>query len=217
VISNEHNTLPPLYGLVLAGGKSVRMGFDKGTIRWHGTEQRYYMADLLKNICCDVFISCRKEQQHGIDHHYKMLLDTYPGSGPLIAILSAFQAKPDVAWLVIACDLPLLDLPTLQFLVQNRDAASIATTFKSPFDGLPEPLITIWEPASFEKLQAHISDGFNCPRKALIRNEAQVKILTPPNPDALMNANTPEDAKKVKEIIANQIQETLQANMGKPL
>jgi len=196
--SREHNIQPPLYGLVLAGGKSVRMGYDKGAIRWHRVEQRYYVADMLKNVCDDVYISCREEQINEINSHYKTLPDTYPGSGPHIAILSAFQAKPNVAWLVAACDLPLLDLPTLQFLIQNRDATKIATTFKSPFDGLPEPLITIWESASFEKLQAHISDGFNCPRKALIRNEALVKILTPPNPDALMNANTPEDAEKVR-------------------
>jgi molybdopterin-guanine dinucleotide biosynthesis protein A len=205
VTSKEHNMPPPLYGLVLAGGKSVRMGYDKSTIKWHGVEQRYYMADLLKNVCDDVFISCRTEQQHEINHNYKTLTDTYAGSGPLVAILSAFQAKPDVAWLVIACDLPLMDLPTLQFLTQNRDTTSIATTFKSPFDGLPEPLITIWEPSSFEKLQAHISDGYTCPRKALIRNEAQVKILTPPNPDTLMNANTPEDAEKVNGIISARV------------
>lgn len=199
--SKEHNITPPLYGLVLAGGKSMRMGYDKSIIKWHGVEQRYYMADLLKNVCDDVFISCRAEQQNEIDSRYKTRTDTYAGSGPLIAILSAFQAKPDVAWLVIACDLPLMDLSTLQFLVQNRDAQSIATTFKSPFDGLPEPLITIWEPAAFEKLQAHIEDGYTCPRKALIKNEVQVKILITPNPDTLMNANTPEDAEKVKEII----------------
>ena len=81
----------------------------------------------------------------------------------------------------------------------------MATTFKSPFDGLPEPLITIWEPSSFERLQTHIADGFTCPRKALIRNDSLVKLLIPPNPDALMNANTPRDAEKVKEIIAGKL------------
>ncbi|MEP6951744.1 MAG: NTP transferase domain-containing protein, partial [Ginsengibacter sp.] len=50
---------PLLNGLVLAGGKSERMGYDKGMIVWHGREQQYYLADLLKNLCEEVYISCR--------------------------------------------------------------------------------------------------------------------------------------------------------------
>ncbi len=203
--SNGDKKTPQLFGLVLAGGKSVRMGYDKSTIKWHGKEQRYFMADLLKDVCDEVFISCRAEQQNQIDKTYKTLVDNYEGGGPLIGILSAFRSLPHVAWLITACDLPLLDFSTLQYLVNNRDTSLMATTFKSPFDGLPEPLITIWEPSSFERLQTHIADGFTCPRKALIRNDSLVKLLIPPNPDALMNANTPRDAEKVKEIIAGKL------------
>ena len=200
--SKERNNTPPLlYGLVLAGGKSIRMGQDKGTIAWHGREQRYYMADLLHNVCDKVFISCRPEQQSEIDPEYKTLPDTHEGSGPIIAMLSAFKAYPEAAWLITACDLPLLDLITLRYLIHNRDIAKIATTFESPFDTLPEPLITIWEPQSKELLQAYYEEGFKCPRKLLIKNDGQVKILIAPNPGVLMNANTPEDAEKAKEII----------------
>ncbi len=193
-----------LFGLVLAGGKSMRMGHDKSVIQWHGKEQRYYIADMLQHVCEDVFISCRPEQQSEIDNAYKTLPDTVSGSGPLVAILSALKARPDVAWLVVACDLPLLDIQTLQYLIGNRDTTSIATTFESPFDTLPEPLITIWEPSAYAVLQAHSADGFSCPRKALIRNVERVKILTPPDATALMNANTPGDADQVREIIGRQ-------------
>ena len=201
MISNEQNNTPPLYGLVLAGGKSVRMGRNKGVIAWHGKPQRYYMADMLKSMCADVFISCKPEQQDEIAKEYKTLPDTYTGAGPLSGILSAFKANPNVAWLVTACDLPLLDHTTLQYLIANRDTGSIATTFESPFDQLPEPLITIWEPAAYELLLAWMAEGRNCPRKVLIRNEGKVTILKAPNADALMNANTPEDAEKIKEIL----------------
>jgi molybdopterin-guanine dinucleotide biosynthesis protein A len=205
VISNDNkeasNTQAPLYGLVLAGGRSKRMGFDKGAIKWHGKEQRYYMADLLSGICGEVFISCRPEQQNNIDSKYKTLPDTYSGLGPYGAILSAFKENPDVAWLVIACDLPLMDEATLQYLVQHRDTSLIATTFKSPFDGLPEPLITIWEPASLPILLSFLSEGLSCPRKTLIKSGDKVNILIPPDEDALMNANTPEDAGKVKQLL----------------
>lgn len=51
--------IPPVNGLVLAGGRSLRMGRDKGAIAWHGKPQREYAADMLKNLCGEVFISCR--------------------------------------------------------------------------------------------------------------------------------------------------------------
>lgn len=205
ILNGQNNiTIPALNGLVLAGGKSVRMGYDKGAIQWHGMEQRYYMAGLLNKVCEDVFISCRAEQQNEIDTNYKILTDTYTGIGPYGAILSALKSQPDKAWLVTACDLPLLDLDTLQFLVQHRDTSCIATTFKSPFDGLPEPLITIWEPGSFPVLLSYLSDGLTCARKVLIRSNDRVKILIPKNPDSLMNANTPDDAALVKKILGRQ-------------
>ncbi len=202
ISKEQNNTVPQLYGLVLAGGKSTRMGHDKGIIQWHGIDQRYYMADMLKDICENVFISCRAEQQSEISPEYKTIPDTYTGAGPLSGILSAFQSNPSVAWLVTACDLPLLDLSTLQYLIAHRDANSIATTFESPFDQPPEPLITRWEPASYEVLQSYLSTGITCPRKVLIRNNERVNILKAPNPDSLINANTPEDAEKVKEILS---------------
>lgn len=190
-----------LHGLVLAGGRSVRMGQDKGAIRWHGREQRYYMADVLAPLCDRVFISCRAEQQGEIDGAYAALPDSYEGGGPLIGIMSAFRAFPDVAWLVVACDLPLLDSETLQYLIQHRDVSCISTTFRGPEDQLPEPLITIWEPAAYAVLQQHIANGYKCPRKALIFNEANVRLLDVPDPDRILNANTPADADKVIELL----------------
>lgn len=197
-----NSSIAPLNGLVLAGGKSVRMGRDKGLLRWHGVEQRYYMADLLTPLCAGVYLSCRQEQVTDMGEGYNVLPDVFTNAGPLGGILTAFQLQPQSAWLVAACDLPLLDADTLQFLIANRDEQALATTFQSPFDGLPEPLITIWEPAAQPLLMEYLSMGISCPRKVLLRNIDRVKVLTPPNADALMNANTPEDAARVEAIIA---------------
>ena len=188
-----------LNGLVLAGGKSLRMGYDKSSIEWHGKEQRYYMADLLKQYCDEVFISCRADQQNEVDSHYKTLPDTFVDLGPYGAILSAFREKPDAAWLVVACDLPLLDIETLQYLVAHRNPSAVATTFESPFDGLPEPLITIWEPKAYPILLSFLSQGYTCPRKALRNND--VHIIKAENADALMNVNTQDELEKVKNIL----------------
>jgi len=190
-----------LYGLVLAGGKSSRMGSDKSTMEWHGKEQRYYMADLLGDLCDNVFISCRADQGGEIDSAYSVIPDAYDIGGPLGGILSAFKAHPHAAWLVTACDMPLLNTETLQYLIEHRDINALATTFQSPFDSLPEPLITIWEPSCYENLLAISEEGYKCPRKALIRYTEKVNILPAPDADALMNANTPEDAEKAKAML----------------
>ncbi len=197
MISRDSNDI--LNGVVLAGGKSVRMGQDKSTMQWHGVEQKYYIAGLLKPLCAETFISYREEPQED-NSGYTQVVDTYTGAGPYGAILSAFQKEPGAAWLVVACDLPLLDEATLEYLISNRNRTAIATTFESPHDGLPEPLITIWEPAAYPFLLAQLEEGFKCPRKALIKSD-NVTILKAPDPVALMNANTPEDAVMVLDIL----------------
>jgi molybdopterin-guanine dinucleotide biosynthesis protein A len=198
MISKEHK--PVLNGLVLAGGKSKRMGFDKGAVDWHGKEQRYYMADLLKDFCADVYIS-RSSIEQDIDTKYQALTDTYTGLGPYGAILSAFKEKPDNAWLVVACDLPLLNQDTLKYLVENRGTSAIATAFGNGYQGLPEPLITIWEPKSNEVLLSFLGEGISCPRKVLINSDA--KLLQAPDVNALTNVNTPEDFEKIKKLLSS--------------
>jgi molybdopterin-guanine dinucleotide biosynthesis protein A len=195
---------PILNGLVLAGGKSIRMGFDKGEVNWHGKEQRYHMADLLKKHCAGVYISCRDvEQQKGVSAEYLSLPDTFTGLGPFGAILSAFREQPDAAWLVIACDLPLVDASVIQHLVDNRNTATIATAYKSDYKDFPEPLITIYEPKSYPVLLQYLAQGYSCPRKVLINSE--VTVLQPPNPDALANVNTPEELERIKRILHQKI------------
>jgi molybdenum cofactor guanylyltransferase len=189
----------PLNGLVLAGGKSTRMGRDKSAIAWHGKQQQYWLADLLAACCSEVFIS-RRETQPEFEPDYRILVDAYSGIGPYGAILSAFKFQPESAWLIIACDLPLIDKNVLEFLIDNRDPSKMATTFQSPHDGLPEPLITIWEPKSYPVLLDYLSQGYTCPRKVLIKSN-DVLILQTPDTASLLNVNTPEDFARAEQLI----------------
>ena len=199
MISEENNTIPSVNGLVLAGGKSRRMGTPKDLLNWHGKEQRYFAADLLAPFCEEVFISCRQDQLEDFNPDYHALTDTFLNMGPFGGIISALRSQRDKAWLVVACDLPLLDKKSLEFLISSRDSTKAATTYESPFDGLPEPLITIWEPKSYPLLLNFLGIGNTCPRKVLINSDTL--ILKPQNPDALMNVNTPEDAEKAQNIL----------------
>lgn len=187
--------LPPIYGLVLAGGKSVRMGTDKGLIDYHGKPQREYVADLLSKYCDQTFISCRPEQLDTIKAPYQGLGDTFTGLGPFGAIASAFQQNPNVAWLVVACDLPLLQESTLQQLVSGRNPSKVATAFQSPHNEFPEPLISIWEPRSYTVLLQFLAQAYSCPRKVLINSD--IELLQVEHQDALTNVNRPEEKEAI--------------------
>lgn len=188
-----------LNGLVMAGGKSSRMGQPKDRMDWHGNEQRYHAADLLKQFCKEVYISCRHDQAFNLDEAYKALPDTFLNMGPIGGILSALRSQRDKAWLIIACDLPLLEHATLEFLISNRDPELIATAYESPHDQLPEPLIAIWEPESYPVLLHFLGQGITCPRKVLINSDK--KTIQPRYANALMNVNTPEDAERARELL----------------
>lgn len=208
MISGEHNPhpsslpVPPLNGLVLAGGKSLRMGEDKSTLPWHGKEQRYWLAELLGAWCAEVFISCRPEQVAGITGH-AVLPDSFTGIGPYGAILSAFREKPDNAWLVLACDLPLMNAATLKQLVNSRNPSLVATSYQSPFNGFPEPLIAIWEPKAYPLLLSFLSQGYSCPGKVL--RQCEVEMIVPAAPTAMMNVNTPSDLQQAEKILSRKI------------
>jgi len=164
----------PLFGLVLAGGKSSRMGEDKATMNYHGQPQAEYQADLLESFCVQTFISYGDDSQLPALSKHKPIMDTYTELGPLGGMLSAFTAFPDKAWLIAACDLPYLTRTTIEQLVAGRDADKLASCFYNSTTELLEPLITIWEPRAYPVLLKALHQGYASPRKVLSSNDVAV-------------------------------------------
>lgn len=181
----------PLYGLVLAGGQSRRMGQPKWALDYRGEPQAARAARLLGAVCERVFLSIRAEQSAEPLPDVPAIADLFPPWGPAAGILSAMEAHPEAAWLVVACDLPFLDADTLHALVARRDPLKIATAFTSAHDGLPEPLCAVWEPRARQRLLQAAGLGLACPRRVLI--ESRPRLLALPDARALDNANTPEE------------------------
>ena len=180
---------PPLRGLVLAGGRSTRMGRDKATLTYHGRTQLEVGLDLLRDLGIPGWISVRPDQAADPARaHHPQIVDGADGAGPIAGILAALRAEPGAAWLVLACDLPFLDAATLRTLVAARDPDRLATAFRSGHDGLPEPLCAIWEPQAVGPLAQHVADGGRCPRKFLLAHDA--RIIDLPRRDALDNINS---------------------------
>ncbi len=189
----------PLYGLLLVGGKSTRMGFDKSRIEYYDKPQWQHGAELLSYFCSKVFLSVRSREGWE-EAAFPLLEDQYTDIGPLGGILTALTKFPDSVWLVLACDLPFVHESTLRFLVEKRNPEKIATVFQSHFDGLPEPLCAIYEPQSRLRLTHFLEEGHFCPRKALIHSD--IELLPPFKDHSMDNVNTKEEFEEVLKTLS---------------
>jgi molybdopterin-guanine dinucleotide biosynthesis protein A len=186
-----------LKGLVLCGGRSSRMQQDKSTIAYHGLPQWQYLAQLLQGFTREVYLSCRSEQAYtGWD---KVITDSVEGAGPSAGLLSAHAAYPAAAWLVLACDLPLISPKSIAYLLAQRQPGKAATAFLSPFNNMPEPLIAIWEPAGLAQLQKDFGEGKTCPRKTL--HASDTLVIENPYADEQFNANTPAEMQEALKLL----------------
>jgi molybdopterin-guanine dinucleotide biosynthesis protein A len=182
-------------GLVLAGGRSSRMGRDKAAlVHPDGRPLLRRTCDLLAAAgCAPVFVSLRHDQEIPAGLGDVELVRDPAGAdgGPIVGMLAAMRRDPAADWLVAACDLPNLDVATLDNLISSKRAGENFLAYRSESDGLPEPLCAIYAPAAIPILETAAAADFRCPRKILIRNDC--RLLEPIAPGALANANTPED------------------------
>lgn len=180
-------------GLLLVGGKSSRMGSDKSELIFRdGLTQKERGLKLLSSVCDKVFVSVRDDQTN----EDNTIVDAFGEIGPLGAIASAQQADPTTTWLVLACDLPLLEEQHLQTLLQNQQTGVDAVYFSSATDGFPEPLCTIWNPSSGNAVQNAVKAGKRCPRSVL--KQLKGNALASPGLWALANTNTEADAQEIR-------------------
>ncbi|MEE9373783.1 MAG: molybdenum cofactor guanylyltransferase [Saprospiraceae bacterium] len=199
ILNTIQTVKPELKGLLLYGGKSTRMGKDKGKIAYHGMPQVQYLSRLLSDLCSDTYVSVldlRPELPNA-----NQIEDTFKGLGPFGGIVSAFRKNPNCAYLTLPCDVPFIDKTLIQLLIRERDSSKMATCFHNPDTDFPEPLITIWEPRAYPQLLHFLSLGYSCPRKVLINSD--IKQINPPHHLSLYNANTPEELAFAKAQISH--------------
>lgn len=193
---------PPLYGLLMMGGQSQRMLTDKAWLDYHGKPQFQVTYELLHGLCQQVYLSVRPDQDvnalRQILPDAPLILDRFLGFGPLGGLLSAQITKPHAAWLVLACDLPQMDIKSLQMLCFQRQKQ--VTSFVSPFDGKSEPLCAIYEPETHSTALAQLQSNHHCLRKLIKR--VPHHLIEAPDPQVLANANTPDDYQHVKALLA---------------
>jgi len=193
--------MAPLLGLVLAGGRSTRMHTDKAALLYGGRSQLERAMALIAPHVTRAYVSVRADQSTDpLRARFPQIRDAHENLGPIAGLLAAQASHPEAAWLMLACDLPLLDELTLAHLVRSRAPERVATAYRSSHDGLPEPLCAIWEPRSAAPLAAYVASGRQCPRRFLLG--ADTCLIDEPNPGALDNINTPEEYRSAMTTLA---------------
>lgn len=189
-MANAILSVNKINGLILTGGRSTRMGQDKSQLVYHGKPQREHLTDLLQPYCDAVYWSVNAGQAAQLrDSEQPLIVDAFDWPGPLNGILSAFGHDPAAAWLVVACDMPLLTARSVNALLNGRDLAKLATVFYDSDGQLPEPLLGVYEPAFGLIMQAAVEVGQYSPRQLLQENSVQ--LLAIPDLRELTNINDP--------------------------
>jgi molybdopterin-guanine dinucleotide biosynthesis protein A len=191
--------VPPLHGLVLAGGRGTRLGREKGALDYHGEPQARWAHALLESVCGRAFASVRADQA-GVEPYagLPLIVDTQAGAGPAAGLLAAFAAEPEAAWLLLAADLPLVDRPTLERLVAARDVAAVATGYRHR-DGTAEPLCAIYEPGARAALAAQRPGRLSLRR---VLEAGPSRLLDPLDGARLTSVNTAADDAAVRARLA---------------
>lgn len=189
------NSNHKLCGLVLAGGRSSRMGVDKATlVHPDGRSLVTRCHDLLHDAGCGhIVISLRHDQEipAGLDEAEIVRDPEGTDGGPMVGIITGMRLRPDDDWLVLACDLPRLDVETLKNLIVSILPEEKFLAYASESDDQPEPLCAFYSHAALPILEQAHSEHFSSPRKILMRHGC--RLLEAVTPRALENTNTPGD------------------------
>ncbi len=189
-----------IYGLVVCGGKSSRIGKDKSLLDYHGKPQRYYLYDMLGSITDEVFISCNKDQAPGIPSEYKTIVDSadYEEIGPMAALLSAFKKYPKADFLVVGCDYPFINNHHLKKLLNVKLETIPAVAYYDKIEEKFEPLLGVYHNNIKPTLKKHFKEG-NYSLESVLE-EVDAYRINAKSTEIIRSIKTTKEYKEVAEL-----------------
>jgi molybdenum cofactor guanylyltransferase len=128
---------------IQAGGKSSRMGTDKAFVPFQGRPMIEVVLERVAGLGDELILITNKPDDYA--HLGRpMFGDVYPDSGPLGGIYTAVYHAAHPHTLVVACDMPWLNRPLLEYMAGLRESADIIVP---RWDKFPEPLHAIYNKA----------------------------------------------------------------------
>jgi len=135
----------PVWGCVLIGGRSSRMGQPKHLLTdRHGMTWLERTVHLLQPLVTDLVLSGKGEVPESMQDLIR--LPDIPGvAGPLSGILAAMRRYPSVSWLLVACDMPDIKEDAVRWLLSRRRPGVWGTVPRLQEGGHVEPLLAHYD------------------------------------------------------------------------
>jgi molybdenum cofactor guanylyltransferase len=183
--------------IILAGGQSSRMGFNKALLDFNGKPLIHVLVERILPVTDHILISSNDDSCYRF-LNIPVVPDQYRGQGPLAGLHAAMHRDICTDYLVLACDLPNLQTPFLNRLisfVKGFDAAIPRTS-----DGLAHPLCAVYRRTCLPSVEKALLRGANKVIETFLNNSLNIRWIAPDegqfeNTD-LANINTPEDLRR---------------------
>lgn len=138
-------------GIVLAGGKSKRMGRDKGLMMYGNKPLVQHSIDLLSAFTNDILIVTDKEEYGRFG--YPLVTDEIPGCGPLGGLYSGLKASGSDQNIVVGCDMPYLSKAFLDYLINAQTGFDVVVPMHL---GMLEPLAALYSKSILDHIETNI-------------------------------------------------------------
>ncbi|MDX1603491.1 MAG: molybdenum cofactor guanylyltransferase [Salinimicrobium sediminis] len=186
-------------GIILAGGKSSRMGTDKGLINLDGRLFVQYSISAVEPLVTETFIISGNPAYDVLK--VGRFADIIPNAGPLAGILTGLSRSKTVNNLVLSCDVPLIKTEVLELLIHAQDGTFDVVQLVS--NGRSMPLIALYHKRC--KLIFHELLKTDERRLHVALDHCMVKnVKLDPEKDVFTaNINTPEELKSIAHGIEN--------------
>ncbi len=179
-----------LFGLILCGGLSSRLGYPKHLVTKDQLELYNWWVHQLLLICNQVHISCSISQLSSINYPHT-LVDQKDATGPLEGIYQAFQFNSNVDWLIVAVDLVHLTIKDLRLLVANNSDTFDVIAFSNPQTNAAFPLCCIYKKSAKDQIDLVYHGELKAPKMVL--SHLNTKMIPVEDPIKLTGINTPEE------------------------
>lgn len=189
-------------GVVLAGGQSRRMGFNKAEAKLSGEFMLIRMIEKLREVTPHIIVSSGSITYPGIP--WPQVPDEFPQRGPLGGIYSALDASTTKLNLVVSCDIPLVSVSLLKYIVSKAKESDALLTLPVDYTGQQQLLCAVYHKDILPVLK-HQIDSNQLKMKSLLDLVAVEYInISNEHPlyreHAFMNVNTASTLQQARKL-----------------
>jgi molybdenum cofactor guanylyltransferase len=179
-------------GIVLAGGKSLRMGYDKGLAKVGERKMIELVIQSLKKVCDDIIIISNTDAYNYLD--IPVYVDLIKECGPIGGIFTGLFHSQTEHNLIVACDMPFVSDKLLNTIINNCNNNQIVIP---SINNQLEPLCGYYNKDILLNIKSFIDNNEYSVNK-MIRHFKYEAISFDFNSILLTNVNTPDELNKIQ-------------------